>query len=96
MIRLSVVEHVQDRRPEMFGPIDWSEFAELLAQQGQEVAEPSTKAMQLCISPAIYPSGSYRSKAAATGWDWFAADIDNKAGNRPGATMWIGVEKGPR
>ncbi|WP_242122210.1 hypothetical protein [Sphingomonas lacusdianchii] len=88
MIRLSVVEHVQDRRPEMFGPIDWSEFADLMAQQSQEVAEPSTKAMQLCISPAIYPSGSYRSKAAATGWNWFAADIDNKAGNRPGATIY--------
>jgi len=87
MIRVSVVEHVQDRRPEMFGPIDWSEFADLMAQQSQEVAEPSTKAMQLCISPAIYPSGSYRSKAAATGWNWFAADIDNKAGNRPGATI---------
>lgn len=71
----------------MFGPIDWSEFADLMAQQSHEVADPSTKAMQLCISPAIYPSGSYRSKSAATGWDWFAADIDNKAGNRPGATI---------
>jgi len=87
MIRLSIVECVQDRRPEMFGPIDWSEFADLMAQQGQEVTQPSAKARQLCLSPAIYPTGSYRSKAAVTGWDWFSADIDNKEGNRPGATV---------
>jgi hypothetical protein len=43
--------------------------------------------MELCVSPAIYPIPSIRSKAAATGWNWFAADIDNKTGNRPESTI---------
>jgi hypothetical protein len=71
----------------MFGPLDWVAFGDLMAQQAKVSADSATKADQLCISPAIYAAGSYRSKAAAMGWDWFAADIDNKAGNRPGATI---------
>lgn len=87
MIHLSVVEDVQDRRPAMFGPVGWKKFVDLMVEQADMVANPLNKVAQPCISPAIYPVNSYRAKAAVTGWDWFAADIDNKAGNRSGATI---------
>lgn len=89
MIRLSIVESVTDRRPGTYGPIGWAEFVQLMREQSKIAAEPIKlgKASTLCVSPAIYADGAYRSKAAVLGWDWFSADIDNKDGNRPGAAI---------
>ena len=89
MIRLSIVESVTDRRPNTYGPIGWSEFVQLMREQSEIAAEPIRlgKASTLCVSPAIYEDAAYRSKGAVRGWNWFSADIDNKCGNRPGATI---------
>lgn len=89
MIRLSVVDSVTDREPKTFGTIEWDEFTELMREHSQVTAEPSKlgKASTPCVSPAIYPTNANRLKANVEGWDWFSADIDNKTGNRPGATI---------
>ena len=89
MIRLSTVDSVTDRRPLMFGEIKWAAFVDLMREQSEIAAEPTKlgKEGTLCVSPAIYSHAAYRGKAAVAGWDWFSADIDNKRGNRLGATI---------
>jgi hypothetical protein len=89
MIRLSIFDNVTDRRPEMSEPTAWSDFIEGMREQAAVVSEAGGlgKATAPCISPAIYPAGSNRAKSSVVGWDWFSADIDNKSGNRAGATI---------
>lgn len=89
MIRpaLSVFAGVHDNRPAA-GVFDtWEDFADVLKEQAAIPADPADKCATLCLSPATYPPGELRRKAQAIDWNWFAADIDNKAGNRDGSTI---------
>lgn len=85
MIAYSTVKHVRDNRPRTSDLPDWKAFADYLgeefAKQGQD------KHQTLCICPAIYQDGEVRAKANVLGWNWFAADIDNKDFNLPHATI---------
>lgn len=89
MIDLSWVENVMDSHPETYRDINWSAFVDLMIEQSEVTAQATdeVKRSTPCISPAGYPAGESRSKNNVTGWNWFSADIDNKAGNRPGATI---------
>lgn len=89
MISLSIVDSVTDRHPEVFTAINWPDFVTLMEEQSRIEAAPTAarKKQTKCVSPAIYPDGVTRSKEAALGWNWFSADIDNKEGNRIGATI---------
>lgn len=86
MIEGSLFQNVHDRRPEAIQPVAFGELVEALVSECYD-ADPADKTEQTCISPATYPAGTTRSKAAALSWNWFAADIDNKLGNNPGSTI---------
>lgn len=89
MIRpaLSIFAGVHDNRPAAGVFKTWEDFADMLEEQAATPADPADKCATLCLSPATYPTGQLRRKAQAIDWNWFAADIDNKAGNRDGSTI---------
>lgn len=86
MITGSIFDSVWDNQPEAMPTVDFAELVEALITEATECA-PIAKTLQVCISPATYPAGVTRSKDRAISWTWFAADIDNKAGNLPGSTI---------
>jgi hypothetical protein len=91
VIAFSTVRNVRDNRPVMDTRPDWPAFADYL--QGQSCQTGTDKTNTLCISPAIYEDGAVRAKRRVMGWNWFAADIDNKGENEPHATMAAVAEK---
>lgn len=86
MIHGSIFKNVHDKRPGAIPTVSFAELVEALTAEAFE-ADPQDKTEQTCISPAVYPPGATRGKAAALSWDWFAADVDNKGGNLPGSTI---------
>jgi hypothetical protein len=86
VIHGSIFKNVHDKRPGAIPPVSFSELIDALTAEAFEAA-PADKTEQTCISPAVYPPGATRGKAAALSWDWFAADVDNKLGNFPGSTI---------
>lgn len=86
MITGSIFDNVRDNQPVAIPPVDFAELVEALVSEAFD-CDPASKALQTCISPATYPDGVTRSKDRAISWTWFAADIDNKAGNLPGSTI---------
>ena len=87
MITASFFKNVRHSVPMVADDINcFKELVEFLTTSVPE-AFPDDKCEQPCVSPAAFPAGATRSKATATSWNWFAADIDNKLGNMPGATI---------
>lgn len=86
MIHGSIFGNIRDKRPEVLPPVGFPDLVSCLIDEAIE-CDPSSKADQVCVSPAVYRTGESRCKAGAISWNWFAADIDNKAGNRTGSTI---------
>ncbi len=91
MIAYSTVRNVRDNRPITNALPSWWAFADYL--EGQSRRPGIDKAKTLCVSPAIYDDGVIRAKHRVAGWQWFAADIDNKEGNQPHSTIEAIAEK---
>ncbi|MDG2532056.1 hypothetical protein P6144_00200 [Sphingomonas sp. HITSZ_GF] len=79
MIAYSTLRDVYDRYPVMHLAQDWTTFADYLEGQSAQCGRDKTRT--LCISPAIYDDGVIRAKRNVAGWNWFAADIDDKGGD---------------
>lgn len=91
MIAYSTVRNVRDNRPVTDALPSWQAFADYL--EGESKRPGIDKAKTLCVSPAIYDGGVIRAKHRVAGWQWFAADIDNKGENEPHATIEAVAEK---
>lgn len=91
--RLSIFAGIDDNRPAQGAFDTWEDFADFLEGQSAEQARPDQKGATLCVSPCIYQDQKPRRKAYAVSWNWFAADIDNKGGNRPGSTICDMMER---
>jgi hypothetical protein len=85
MIRFSTFANIRDNRPKMNALPSWEAFADYLEDQSN--IEGTAKDKTLCICPATYPDGVVRAKSAVEGWQWFAADIDNKPVNEAHSTI---------
>lgn len=76
-ITVSCFAGARDNDPMVFETC-WSEFGALLAEFAEAHRHPSTKLETPAISPAVYPAGAKRLKAAVVQWGgWAAFDIDN-------------------
>ncbi|MBB5709688.1 hypothetical protein [Sphingomonas xinjiangensis] len=91
VIAFSTVRHVRDNRPVTDTKPSWKSFADFL--EGQSKRPGIDKGRTLCVCPAIYDDGVIRAKSRVVGWNWFAADIDNKEGNQPHSTIEAVTEK---
>ena len=67
--------------------LPWTEFVDWLEGQSQLFCPCEEKTRTALISPAVYPEGARRAKDSALEWQWFAADVDNKAGNEFGLAI---------
>lgn len=85
MIAYSTFRNVADRHPIMNALPSWEAFADHLEAESER--EGTEKLRTACISPAIYDFGATRAKANVLGWQWFAADIDNKPVNQDHSTI---------
>ena len=94
MIRGSMFGSVYDKTPIPF-ELSWDDLATLLEEESRKpsLANEETKKLTLCICPCRYTESGKRGLKDALSWDWFAADIDNKAGNLGHSTIEAVAEK---
>lgn len=89
----SVFKGLYDNQPIMSEKPSWEALADHLQRSHRLLATIQKKDWTQCICPAVYETGALRRKANVIGWQWFAADIDNKIGDLNQTTMGDIAEK---